>query len=270
VAWIFQGNPKTFDVDDYVTRYPELIYWRTNRHAKEIAVGDRAVVWRSGSSAGAVAIGVVVEAPTLGNKVKHPEALGIDVRGAKESDPEGLQTGIHLEEVRLTSEEGFLPRMAVKRNPALAQATIITMSSGTVFPLSQSQTAAFERLWGLSVFSLTLTESASEGERKLNAHYRRERSRALRDNKLAQVRALHGKCVCALCSVDEASKYPALFGSKIFEVHHLLPLSKAASPMRTTLEDLVVLCASCHRAVHATPAAEENYAALAVHLRSEN
>jgi hypothetical protein len=154
VAWIFQGNPKTFDVDDYVTRYPELIYWRTNRHAKEIAVGDRAVVWRSGSSAGAVAIGVVVEAPTPRNKVKHPEALGIDVRGAKESDPEGLQTGIHLEEVRLTSEEGFLPRMAVKRNPALAHATIITMSSGTVFPLSQSQTSAFERLWGLSVSSL--------------------------------------------------------------------------------------------------------------------
>ena len=37
-----------------------------------------------------------------------------------------------------------------------------------------------------------------------------------------------------------------------------------------SLADLAVLCANCHRAVHATPAVEENYAALAAHLRSES
>lgn len=39
MAWIFQGNPKIFDIDDYLARYPELVYWRAPRYQREIAVG---------------------------------------------------------------------------------------------------------------------------------------------------------------------------------------------------------------------------------------
>lgn len=67
-AWVFQGNPEKFDLDDYLARYPELIYWRTPRYAKNIAVGDVAFIWRSGVNAGAVAWGEVVEEPTPGNQ----------------------------------------------------------------------------------------------------------------------------------------------------------------------------------------------------------
>jgi hypothetical protein len=271
MAWIFQGNPTKFDVDDYVARYPELIYWRTPRHASQIAVGDRAFIWRSGTDAGAIALGVVVEAPTPGTKVKHPEALGNDLWRAEEPDPNEPRTGIHLQEIRLTEEEGFLPRRIAKESSELAGATIITMPNGTVFPLDPGQTAALERLWGLRASPSTpFAGSESEGQRKLRAHYRRERSNALRDKKLAEVRALHGKYVCALCTVDETSKYPHPLGKHIFEVHHVSPLARAATPVRTTLADLVLLCASCHRAVHATAEVEDNYAALASHLIRES
>ena len=62
MAWIFQGNPQKFDVDDYLARYPELIYWRVPRYQSEIVVGDRVFIWRAGSESGVVASGVVVEA----------------------------------------------------------------------------------------------------------------------------------------------------------------------------------------------------------------
>lgn len=271
MAWVFQGNPKIFDIDDYVTRYPELIYWRTPRHQSQIAVGDRAIVWRSGPDAGAIAIGVVVEAPTPGTAVKHPEALGTDLWRTEEPDPDEPRTGIHLQEIRLTSSEGFLPRAVVKADTALTATSLISMPNGTVFPLDVAQTNAIERLWGLtSSQSLPALSSASEGQRKLMSHYRRERSNSLRLKKLAEVRALHGKCVCALCGIDDTSKYPRQFGERIFEVHHLSPLATAATPVRTTLDDLAVLCASCHRAVHATPAVEDNYAVLAGYLRGES
>jgi predicted HNH restriction endonuclease len=86
---------------------------------------------------------------------------------------------------------------------------------------------------------------------------------------MAEVRAAYGKCVCALCGIDETTRYPAALAARIFEVHHLAPLAKAATPVRTTLADLSVLCANCHRAVHATLAVEKNYSSLATHLRSE-
>lgn len=270
MAWVFQGNPKIFDVDDYVTRYPELIYWRTPRYQSQIAVGDRAIIWRAGSDAGAIAIGVVVEAPVPGTAVKHPEALGIDLWRAEEPDPVEPRTGIHLQEIRLTLSEGFLPRAAVKADTTLSGTSIITIPNGTVFPLDAAQTNTIERLWGLaSSQSLPALLGASEGQRKLISHYRRERSNSLRLKKLAEIRACNGKCFCALCGVDDSSKYPRQFGERIFEVHHLSPLSKAATPVRTTLDDLVVLCASCHRAVHASTDVENNYEVLAAHLRGE-
>ena len=271
MAWVFQGNPAKYDIDDYVTRYPELIYWRTPRYANEIAVGDRAFMWRSGVDAGAIALGVVVEAPTPGTNVKHPEALGSDLWRSEQPDLNESKTGIHLQEIRLSVAEGFVPRVTAMKDPELARASIITIPNGTVFRLDLAQAQALERLWGLSTSdSPPVTDAASEGERKLRAHYRRERSNALRDKKLAEARRLHGKYVCSLCGEDEVSKYPADLGQRIFEVHHLAPLAKAITPVRTTLDDLAVLCASCHRAVHATAAVEENYATIAKHLRSES
>ncbi len=268
-TWVFQGNPEKFDIDDYVARYPELIYWRTPRHAREIAVGDQAFLWRSGPNASAIAVGTVVEAPTPGSAVQHPEALGSDLWRAEVPEAEEAKTGIHLHESRLSVEDGFVHRGAAKDDPELGKATIITMPNGTVFPLEPAQALALERLWGLATrdHDLGITAAATEGARTLRAHHKRERSSVLRDRKMAENRAAHGQCTCALCGMDETAKYPIALAGRVFEVHHLAPLSKAATPVRTTLSDLVVLCANCHRAVHATPAVEENYSRIARHLR---
>jgi hypothetical protein len=268
---VFQGNPDKFDIDDYVARYPELIYWRTPRHARKISVGDRAFLWRSGPRSGAIAIGTVVESPTTASSVRHPEALGDDLWRSEKPDPVDVKTGIHLEEVRLTAEDGFVPRSKAKDDAHLSRATIITMPNGTVFPLDKAQGLALERLWGFSIRDESIGASfgVTEGDRTLRAHRRRERSSALRDKKLAEVRAASGKILCTLCGIDESTRYPSALAARIFEVHHLAPLAKAATPVRTTLDDLAVLCANCHRAVHATAAVEDNYLALAAHLRSE-
>ena len=270
-AWIFQGSPDKFDIDDYVSRYPELIYWRTPRYAKEIATGDLVFLWRSGAKAGVVAVGTVVELPTPANRVLHPEALGDDLWRAEPPDADEPKTGIHLDQVRLADEEGFLSKDAVKSDSTLSGATIIRMPTGTVFPLTLAQQQALERLLGTVIVmedSLLPSASAMEGRQALHAHRRRERSSALRLKKLSRARAIDGACSCAICGITETSTYPPPLGSRVFEVHHRTPLRMAATAVRTTLDDLAVLCASCHRAVHATSDVEENYSTLSLHFRS--
>jgi hypothetical protein len=268
-AWIFQGNPRKYDVDDYLARYPELVYWRTPRYAEDITNGDRAFLWRSGSDAGVVAIGTIVEAPVPGSSVKHPEALGNDLWQAEVPDLAESRTGIRLHEVRHGDKEGFLSRRVLKAHPALSRSLIIRMPTGTVFPLDPAEAATLESLWAGSMSNLGTSEieSALEGRRVMMAHYRRERSAFLRDGKIASVRDAQGYCACEICGLSEDDAYPCQFADCIFEVHHRHPLRRAADPVRTTLDDLAVLCASCHRAVHATHEVEANFAELLRHFR---
>lgn len=262
MAWIFQGNPDKFAIEDYLARYPELVYWRTPRYADQISIGDRAYIWRSGNDAGAIAVGTVVEAPAKVSEVKHPEALGDDLWWAEKPDPEEPKTGIRLEETRLLPGEGGVSREDAKASALLAVSVIIRMPTGTVFPLTEEQNRELERMWGLSLSSSKVGAGASEGERRIRAHYRRERSVWLKREKLKATVAEFGALSCELCHTKGSPPYPLKLGKKLFEVHHRKPLATATEPVRTTLEDLAVLCANCHRAVHATDEIESNFKAL--------
>jgi hypothetical protein len=268
-TWVFQGNPSRFKIDDYVACYPELLYWRTPRHATEIVVGDQAYLWRAGPKSGVIAFGTIVEAPTPGSMVKHPEALGSNLWHADEPEIDEQRTGIHLQEVRLTDEDAYLHRSIVRDDPVLGKAAIIKMPNGTVYRLTENEVLAMERLWGTAgrVVTTNPPVAFSEGNLRLAAHFRRERSTLLRDKKLKEVHDTYGKYVCELCGLTEDSKYPSAFGARVFEVHHLIPLSKVKKPVCTTLADLALLCANCHRAVHASSAVDDNYDLLRKHLR---
>jgi 5-methylcytosine-specific restriction endonuclease McrA len=261
MAWIFQGNPSRFDIDDYLSRYPQLIYWRTNRYVNELALGDPVFIWRAGVAAGAVAVGRVVEAPTQARSVRHPEALGEDLWVENEADPYELKTGIALSETRLTLEDGMVSRGSVKEDSILSSSTIITVPNGTVFRLSANERSALENLWGASVVAAS-TVGVTEGQRRLRAHYARERSPRLRQDKLKEFRQAHGTLRCEICGFDDSSHHTAPFKDRAFEVHHKNPLAGAATPVRTTLKDLAVLCANCHRAVHADTNVTKNYVEL--------
>jgi hypothetical protein len=68
MAFVFQGNPNKFDIDDYLTRYPN-IYWSVSRLGREIRIGDQIFIWRSGVSAGALRGGGSALAPPIIHKV---------------------------------------------------------------------------------------------------------------------------------------------------------------------------------------------------------
>lgn len=264
MAWIFQGNPKVFDIDDYLARYSELIYWRVPRYKADIAVGDRAFIWRAGTESGIVAAGIVVETPVKASDVLHPEALGDDLWFAEKPEGDEPKVGVALDSVRLSIAEGMVSRSAVKDDPLLQQSTIIRMANATVFHLNETERKQIEELWAASYESEPeeSVPSAAEGKVQLRAHRRRERSRFLVRKKLEDFRRLHGSLHCEACSFAEVGQYPHALAASVFEIHHILPLASAATPRRTTLDDLKVLCAKCHRAVHATPDVEANMKAI--------
>ncbi len=96
---------------------------------------------------------------------------------------------------------------------------------------------------------LDLAELAAHEGRVLAAlHLRRERSAALRAQKIAAARAAGAAIACEVCWFDFARHYGDL-GQDYIEVHHILPLH-ASGPVMTRLEDLALLCSNCHRMIH--------------------
>ncbi|EST37723.1 hypothetical protein N566_11535 [Streptomycetaceae bacterium MP113-05] len=90
--------------------------------------------------------------------------------------------------------------------------------------------------------------TAPEGRLLSLLHLRRERDPRLRRRKIAAVRASGAPLSCAVCDFDFGSTYGEL-GEGYVEVHHVVPLRLTAETV-TTLDDLALLCANCHRMCH--------------------
>ena len=91
---------------------------------------------------------------------------------------------------------------------------------------------------------------AEEGHILTRIHLFRERNRELVKKKKADTLKRTGSLSCEVCSFDFAKAY-GVRGEGFAEVHHTKPLHTLQPGTKTKLEDLAVLCANCHRMVHA-------------------
>lgn len=85
-------------------------------------------------------------------------------------------------------------------------------------------------------------QSATEGRQKLATHLIRERNPRIVAAKKASATSL----ACEVCGFDSKSAY----GEDYCEVHHLIPLALSQNISETTLDDLAIVCANCHRIIH--------------------
>jgi 5-methylcytosine-specific restriction protein A len=94
--------------------------------------------------------------------------------------------------------------------------------------------------------------SAKEGRVLLRLHRSRERNRNLVARKKSCVLNQTGRLECEACDFDFAAVY-GLLGYGFAECHHIQPLAQAAEDRVTTLADLAIVCANCHRMLHRRP-----------------
>jgi 5-methylcytosine-specific restriction protein A len=91
---------------------------------------------------------------------------------------------------------------------------------------------------------------AAEGAILTRLHHYRERDAGLARKRKAQALERHGRLGCEACDFDFAQAYGER-GMGYIEVHHVKALETLRPGERTKLSDLAVLCANCHRMVHA-------------------
>jgi hypothetical protein len=138
----------------------------------------------------------------------------------------------------------------------------VSRSQGTgVFTVSEAQ---WQQVWQLavgpvpwpaisSVSDVEIPDFADvEGRRRLFLHFRIERSRQLVLRKKASVLKRTGHLACECCGFDFADAYGPR-GKGLCECHHVQPLHTLLQETVSSLEDLAIVCANCHRMLHHIP-----------------
>ncbi|WP_394230911.1 HNH endonuclease [Bacillus thuringiensis] len=112
--------------------------------------------------------------------------------------------------------------------------------------------------WGLKDYqpakeNVDLTEDDAgfpEGKKKLRLHIYRERnSKLIRTVKDKFKSKNNGKLFCEICKFDYKEKYGEL-GEDYIEGHHVIPVSELKEGSKTKVEDIILVCANCHRMLH--------------------
>jgi 5-methylcytosine-specific restriction enzyme A len=109
--------------------------------------------------------------------------------------------------------------------------------------------ASDEELETLADDDPNMTE-AQEGSLLTKVHRIRERNKALVHERKRMVLRQHGRLCYEVCGFDYEHRYGER-GRGFIEAHHTRPLATLMEQSTTRLEDLALLCANCHRMVHA-------------------
>ena len=81
-------------------------------------------------------------------------------------------------------------------------------------------------------------------------HYYRERDRLLVTRAKNHYRSRNGgKLLCDSCGIDPTDKYGDV-GDTCIEAHHRRPIAELQPDSITTVGELAMVCANCHKIIH--------------------
>ena len=151
-TWLFQANPDRFDVTTYVEQSRD-VYWSIKKLAwqRQVSKGDEVFIWRAMGSArvesGVIASGYITLPATNKSSIQPRQPIGESLWRPGYSELSPIKVGIHLSDVRTSSDKGMLLKEVFTSDLILARSQIVTVRSGAVFLLPVIQANRIRELW---------------------------------------------------------------------------------------------------------------------------
>jgi EVE domain len=142
-TWIFQGNPKIFDVDTYLAQQTDVL-WGANQGFTMMKVGDRVYFWRSlgegNAHSGIVASGAITEEP----RERPDDAVSLSIWKVTPTDSLARRVAIRLD---VPAKERLLPAVFLGQDPILRDLEILRVPNATNFRVKDDQVAPLAQAW---------------------------------------------------------------------------------------------------------------------------
>jgi MoxR-like ATPase/predicted RNA-binding protein with PUA-like domain len=129
--WVFQSNPKIYDLSAALRALSELS-WNTTQHAAEMQVGDEVFLWQSGSEAGVQALATIVEPPKLRSMSTEERVFALE---SNRFDQNELRAVVRVRTVL----QSPLLRRELMGIPGLSEMEILRQPQGTNFRVTDKE-----------------------------------------------------------------------------------------------------------------------------------
>ncbi|MGB4921263.1 MAG: AAA family ATPase, partial [Enterococcus aquimarinus] len=137
-CWIFQGNPKYYDVVDAVNDL-NTITWSVNQYPKQIKAGDKAYIWVSGAEGGIIAAGKILCDPEM----RAPDQNDPYVQDGFRQTAPYLVADIKIEK-KLTAS--IIPGTSLLADERTKRLEILTFPGATNFRVTKEQDDVIESM----------------------------------------------------------------------------------------------------------------------------
>lgn len=154
-TWIFQASPEVFDLRGALASLRDQT-WSVRQHRDEIAAGDTAYLWISGTEGGLAARATVVTSPARGRM--HAEELPFILDHGHLGDEE--------DRVEIRVERALakpISRDAIASDPVLQSTELIRKVRGTNFAVTEAEAARFAELFDASIAAPLPTAIEAQG-----------------------------------------------------------------------------------------------------------
>jgi predicted RNA-binding protein with PUA-like domain len=229
-TWIFQGNPKIFDINNYV-KDNKYIWWslRQEHYIDKIEIGDEVFLWRSDGgrrgTGGILAKARVVSLPTSRT----------DDKNAKDywhtDDWENPYLAVKLEVLEERIEEGFISRLSLLENPVLKDLLIHRLRQQTNYLLASDHVEELKKLWSSNIRNIGDLENLIGNEITKTEKEQIVKSRI--GQSLFKRKLLSMEKKCKLCGVSD---------ERFLVASHIKPWSESDNQERLDVNNGLLLC----------------------------
>lgn len=234
-TWIFQANPKQYNVRQALLTY-EKLHWRVTRYKSRMSTGDFVYLWESGADGG-----VLAQARILCQPTELPFGPGDEfiVDGKKETEKNDLQVLLRIEAVL----QEPLDRNSILANPELAKMQIIAQPQGTNFRMTDLEARELAFLFsqhGVMPPLQFLRQADPDDEESPVARYLKLVEAMSRSSKVRELVKKVNGYRCQFCSAKlETPNGPYAEGA------HIQPIGRPHNGPDTT-QNMLCLCPNCH------------------------
>ncbi len=220
-SWVFQADPKRFDIDGFLATGPAAMAFLVTRGAKDMRVGDTVYIWRAIGGGDEKLSGVLAQAEMIAEPVTRPDHPLSKSFWAVPTEVDEPAIRAELRFVRIALKDR-LKRGWLADDPVLKNMTIIRQPAATNFRLTDAEATRMSAVFSRAGELWDYAECVAG----LWAHWRtidKELSK-LPNSPVAEVALKTGRVI------------PSVY-NKVMNFRHLDPKSKQAGFSQVSQQD---------------------------------